>query len=51
MKIPLDLWEDSTENKTVTSELLSDLMGRGLDVKQGVLVVIDGAPSTSADHC
>jgi putative transposase len=43
VKIPLGLWEGSTENKTVTSELLSNLVHRGLDVEQGVLVVIDGA--------
>jgi hypothetical protein len=43
VKIPLGLWEGSTENKTVTSELLSNLVHRGLDVEPGVLVVIDGA--------
>ena len=41
-KIPLG-WGGSTENKTVTSELLSNLVHRGLDVEQGVLVVIDGS--------
>ena len=48
VKIPLGLWEGSTENKTVTSELLSDLVHRGLDVEQGVLVVIDGAKALRA---
>jgi putative transposase len=43
VKIPLGLWEGSTENKTVSSELLSNLVHRGLDVEQGVLVVIDGS--------
>ena len=32
-----------TENTTVTAHLLADLVGRGLDVEQGVLVVLDGA--------
>jgi putative transposase len=48
VKIPLGLWEGSTENKTVTSELLSNLVARGLDVEQGVLVVIDGAKALRA---
>ncbi|MBV9802655.1 MAG: IS256 family transposase [Solirubrobacterales bacterium] len=43
VKVPLGLWEGSTENKTVTTELLSNLVHRGLDVEQGVLVVIDGS--------
>jgi transposase-like protein len=48
VKIPLGLWEGSTENKTVTGELLSNLVHRGLDVEQGVLVVIDGAKALRA---
>jgi putative transposase len=48
VKIPLGLWDGSTENKTVTSELLSNLVQRGLDVEQGVLVVIDGAKALRA---
>ena len=48
VKIPLGLWEGSTENKTVTSELLSNLVHRGLDVEQGVLVVIDGSKALRA---
>ncbi len=32
VKIPLGLWEGSTENKTVATSLLSDLVDRGLDV-------------------
>jgi len=43
VKIPLGLWEGSTENATVATALLSDLTGRGLDVEQGVLCVLDGA--------
>jgi putative transposase len=48
VKIPLGLWEGSTENKTVTSELLSNLVARGLDTEQGVLVVIDGSKALRA---
>jgi len=42
-KLPLGLWEGSTENATVATSLLSDLVERGLDTSGGVLVVIDGA--------
>jgi len=48
VKIPLGLWDGSTENKTVASALLSDLVARGLDVEQGVLVVIDGSKALRA---
>jgi putative transposase len=48
VKVPLGLWEGSTENKTVATALLSDLVDRGLDVEQGVLVVIDGAKALRA---
>jgi len=43
VKIPLGLWEGSTENATVATALLSDLAERGLDPEQGILFVIDGA--------
>jgi putative transposase len=43
VKHPLGLWDGSTENATVATTLLSNLVERGLDVDQGVLVVIDGA--------
>jgi putative transposase len=43
VKHPLGLWDGSTENATVATTLLSNLTGRGLDVDQGVLVVLDGA--------
>ena len=43
VKIPLGLWEGSTENATVARALLSDLVDRGLDPEQGILFVIDGA--------
>ena len=48
VKVPLGLWEGSTENKTVATSLLSDLVDRGLDVEQGVLVVIDGSKALRA---
>ncbi|MGH2804355.1 MAG: IS256 family transposase [Thermoleophilaceae bacterium] len=43
VKIPLGLWEGSTENAAVATALLSDLVARGLDPEQGILFVIDGA--------
>ena len=43
VKIPLGLWEGSTENATVATALLSDLVERGLDPDQGILFVIDGS--------
>ena len=35
VKIPLGLWEGSTENATVASALLADLVDRGLDGRAG----------------
>jgi putative transposase len=46
--VPVGLWEGSTENKTVATHLLSDLVSRGLDAEDGLLVVIDGAKALSA---
>jgi hypothetical protein len=43
VKIPLGLWEGSTENATVATALLADLVERGLDPGQGMLFVIDGS--------
>jgi putative transposase len=42
-KLALGLWAGSTENATIASALLSDLVSRGLDVEQGLLFVIDGS--------
>ena len=42
-KLALGLWAGSTENATVATALLSDLVSRGLDVEQGLLFVIDGS--------
>jgi len=43
VKIPLGLWEGSTENATVATALLADLVDRGLDTSQGLLAVLDGS--------
>ena len=47
-KVPIGLWEGSTENATVVKALLADLVARGLDATDGLLVVIDGAKALSA---
>jgi len=44
----LGLWDGSTENKRVCVELLADLVDRGLDCDQGVLVVLDGGKALRA---
>ena len=46
-KVPVGLWLGDTENKTVVTALLADLVARGLD-DGGVLVVIDGAKALAA---
>jgi putative transposase len=43
VKIPLGLWEGSSENATLAKTLLADLVDRGLDPEQAILFVIDGA--------
>jgi len=43
VKIPLGLWEGSTENATLAGTLLADLVDRGLDPEQAILFVIDGS--------
>lgn len=47
-KVPVGLWLGDTENKTVVTALLADLVARGLDVTGGVLCVIDGAKALAA---
>jgi transposase-like protein len=42
-KVPLGLWEGSTENATTVTALLADLQERGLAFDQSILCVIDGA--------
>jgi transposase-like protein len=43
VKIPLGLWEGSTENATLARTLLADLVDRGLDPEQAILFVLDGS--------
>ena len=43
VKIPLGLWEGSTENATLARTLLADLADRGLDPAQAILFVVDGS--------
>jgi putative transposase len=47
-KVPVGLWDGATENKTVVRALLADLVSRGLDAGDGLLVVLDGAKALSA---
>lgn len=47
-KIPVGLYLGDTENKTVVTDLLADLVARGLDASGGLLVVIDGAKALAA---
>ena len=47
-KHPLGLWEGTTENKTVCSALLGNLIERGLHVEQPRLFVIDGGKAIRA---
>ncbi len=47
-KIPVGLYLGDTENKTVVTDLLVDLVARGLDAEGGMLVVIDGAKALAA---
>jgi putative transposase len=42
-KVPVGLYEGDTENATVVTGLLADLVDRGLDTCGGILFVLDGA--------
>ncbi len=42
VKVPLGLWEGSTENATLARSLLADLVDRGLDPGQAILFILDG---------
>jgi transposase-like protein len=42
-KVPVGLYEGDTENTTVVTGLLADLVERGLDTSGGILFVLDGA--------
>jgi putative transposase len=46
-KVPLGLWEGSTENTTTVSALLADLQERGLGFDQPILCLVDGAKALS----
>lgn len=48
VKVPLGLWEGSTENTTLVRALLTDLVERGLDPEQAILFVIDGSKALRA---
>lgn len=47
-KVPVGLWLGDTENKTVVTALLADLVARGLSVDGGVLCVLDGGKALAA---
>lgn len=47
-KVPVGLWDGDTENGTVVTDLLADLVARGLRYENGLLVVIDGAKALAA---
>jgi putative transposase len=47
-KVPVGLWDGDTENGTVVTDLLADLVGRGLRYDHGLLVVIDGAKALAS---
>ena len=47
-KVPVGLWEGDTENARVVTDLLADLVARGLSYEAGILVVLDGAKALAA---
>ena len=47
-KVPVGLWLGDTENKTVVTALLADLVARGLSTDRGILCVLDGALALAA---
>jgi transposase-like protein len=47
-KVPVGLRDGATQNTTVVRALLADLVSRGLDAADGLLVVLDGAKALSA---
>ncbi|MGQ0826630.1 MAG: IS256 family transposase, partial [Actinomycetota bacterium] len=47
-KVPVGIWLGDTENKTVVTALLADLVARGLDATGGLMIVIDGAKALAA---
>lgn len=47
-KVPVGLWDGDTENTTAVTDLLADLVARGLRFEDGILVVIDGSKALAA---
>jgi len=47
-KVPVGLWEGDSENTTVVTDLLADLVERGLGCELGVLFVLDGSKALAA---
>jgi transposase-like protein len=47
-KVPVGSWDGATKSKVVVTALLADLVARGLDARDGLLVVIDGAKAFAA---
>ena len=47
-KFPVGLWDGASENKTVVTAMLADLVSRGLSAENGLLVVMDGAKALAA---
>lgn len=47
-KIPVGLRHGDTENGTLVTALLADLVARGLDFSGGLLVIIDGAKALAS---
>ncbi len=47
-KFPVGLWDGATENETVVTAVLADMVCRGLSADDGLLVVMDGAKALSA---
>jgi putative transposase len=51
VKIPLGLSEGPTENATVATAPLSDLVERGLDLEQGMRFMLDGSKALRKAVC
>jgi transposase-like protein len=47
-KVPVGLFEGDTENATVVTDLLADLVERGLDATKGILCVLDGSKALAS---
>ena len=49
-KTPLGLWQGSTENSTICTELVQNLISRGLKVDEPILCVVDGGKGIVGFH-